>query len=142
MAQGNNVTVPRSFLDDTVRLVELASYTIKRAGEENNVHKAAQQKAAQLRGPLLEDLLRSGLVAPGAKQAAAAMLGSHAETLNLLKAAADMIVELSRQQAAKTAGDLGQGVDDPRTPALGGPTGAPGDRESDSILREILHQPG
>lgn len=107
----NQVSVPQAFLDHTLQFIKLASYTTKRASDEVIVHRAEQEKAAALRGPVLAHLVQVGLVAndPQTKQGADAMLASHSSTLNLLKAAADMIVKLNAKLGEKQAADLGAG---------------------------------
>lgn len=142
----STVSVPHSYISDMLKFVELSSYTIKRASEENAVFRAQQKRADELRGPVLAELLEVHLVAPTAKQAADAMLASHAETLQLLKAAADLIVKLNGQLGAKTANDLG-GPDAHRpagdtphrsltTPFVGQPTTEK--KASDEALLEVL----
>jgi hypothetical protein len=58
---------------------------------------------------LLDHMLKSGVVDAGQKQAAEAMLGSHAETMQLLKASVDKIVEM-KGGLTKRGGD-GEAVD-------------------------------
>ncbi len=94
----------------TVNYVAVSSALTKRALDELSVHRASQEKAATLRPDLLKRMLEVGAVGEHQKQAAEAMLGSHAETLNLLKLAIDKIGQL-QSQAQKQASDLGQGVD-------------------------------
>jgi hypothetical protein len=97
----------------TLSFVKVASLTAKRAIDEVNVHRQAQEKAAALRPDLLKYMMASGLVREDQKQAAEAMLGSHAETLNLLKLATDKINEMKTTQTHKPgASGLGSGQDE------------------------------
>jgi hypothetical protein len=91
--------------------ITVNSVLTKRALDELSVHRSSQQKAASMRSALLDQMLEVGCVAGHQKQAADAMLCSHAETLGLLKMAVDKIAKL-QAQIQKTAGDLGQGVDE------------------------------
>lgn len=97
----------QQFLDNTITFVELSSAFTKRAADELGVHRQAQTKAASLRPSLLQHMLDNKVVTEAQKEAADAMLGSHAETMNLLKAAVDKITELNKQLAEKTASNLG-----------------------------------
>lgn len=96
--------------NQALNIVAVASATVKKACDEIQVHRSSQQKAASLRAELLDHMLKAGTVSEHTKQAAEAMLGSHAETMGLLKSAVDVIVKL-RGQIQKQAGELGQGVD-------------------------------
>lgn len=113
----SQITVPAAVLDNVVGFIELSSMTTKRALDEIGVHRAAQEKAAALRPALLDHMLKSKVVQAHQKEAADAMLGSHPESLQLLKAATDKIVELNAEiqrlkaGGTKQAGDLGAGVD-------------------------------
>jgi hypothetical protein len=107
----SKVSVPTAFVDGTLRFLALTSQGIKRASDEITSHRSMSKRASDLRPEVLGTLLSAGLVEPHNKQAADAMLASHAETLNLLKEAALMIVELSKQPASKAASDLGAGAD-------------------------------
>jgi hypothetical protein len=121
-----NVTVPSSLLDNVVQYVEASSMTAKRAIDEVEVHRQSQKRAADLRPPLLDFLVTSGLVRADQKEAAEAMLGSHAETMQLLKAACDRLVAMRNEKKAGV--EPGQAVEPgqsqpggERTPlALGG----------------------
>jgi hypothetical protein len=103
------LTIPASMLNGIVQYVAISSATAKRAVDEVVTSRAAMQKAASLAGPLLDYMVSAGVVAARQKQAAQAMLGGHAETLQLLKAAVDKIVEYKEQ--TKKADDNGEGVD-------------------------------
>lgn len=88
-------------------VLQINSVLGKRAFEEINVHRAGQQKAAAARDATLDALLSAGCVEAHQKSAAAAMLGSHADTLGLLMGAAKKIEELS-SQLSKRASELGR----------------------------------
>lgn len=105
-----------NLLDDVLQYVEITSFGMKRAMDEIDVHRQQQKKAADLQPPLLDKLLAMGLVAGHQKQAAAAMLGSHAETLNLFNALTEKYAALRTEKAAKDG--LGGGVD-PAAAGLG-----------------------
>jgi len=107
-----HISVPSDLLDGVVRYVEVSSLTTKKALDEVGVHRQSQEKAAALRPPLLAYMVSEGVVVPKYKEAADAMLASHPETLQLLKAAVDKIAELKAkivklQGGTKEAGDLG-----------------------------------
>ena len=91
--------------------VAVSSALTKKALDELQVHRAAQQKAASVRPELLARMLQVGAIAEHQKQAGEAMLASHPETLSLLKLAVDKIEKL-QGQVQKSAADLGQGVED------------------------------
>lgn len=101
----------QQLLDGTLQFVELGSFTVKRACDELTVHRSMQKKASELAPEVLDLLVKTQAVQPGQKSAAAAMLGSHAETLQLLKSAVEELHK-ARGQLTKRAGDLGRGVDD------------------------------
>lgn len=105
-----SVQLPVSLLGDTLGFVELASHVVKRALDTVAVYEQMQKRASELVAPLLDLMVEKGVIAEKQKQAAAAMLHSHPESLQLLKSAVDKLVE-ERQKQNKTAGDLGRGVD-------------------------------
>lgn len=104
----NSVAVPSALLDQTVQFVEIASLATKRAVDEVQLHRQAQKRAADGREDVLKYMVDNGLVQPGQKAAAEAMLGSHAETMSLLKSACVKLVDAKK---VKTATDLGQAVE-------------------------------
>lgn len=121
MSQNSQIVVPSALLDNMVQYVEVSSLTAKRAIDEVETHRQAQKRASDLRVPLLDHMISVGVVSGEQKKAAEAMLGSHAETLQLLKAAVDKIAELKGQ--VKKAGDEpGQAIDDPNRAAGNGHT--------------------
>lgn len=147
----SKVVVSQPFLDKTLAVVEVASLFAKQAGAELDVHRQAQKRAAELRPALLDHLIQVGLVAPQSKQACEAMLASHAETLQLLKAAADKLVEAHAAAAKDQAPALGTGVpekaasaapayDSLRGPYVGLRTSET--KASDVEFARILDEPG
>ena len=130
MNQNGHTVVPSTLLDNVIQFVEVSSLTAKKAIDEVETHRQAQKRAGDLRGALLDHMIKSGVVADHQRQAAEAMLGSHAETMQLLKAATDKIVEL-KGAVTKKAGDNGEAVD-PSSLGLPGGRGytQPGDYNS------------
>jgi hypothetical protein len=131
--------------------VAISSALNQRALDEVNVHRAAQEKAASLRDGVLKDMLDVGCVEPHQKQAAEAMLASHAETLGLLKEAMSVIAR-QQEDLKKAAMQLGAGEDDPKPTTLGkqasdsvndGYVGRrTGEKKaSDLAFEKILHNP-
>lgn len=119
MNTNNTISVPSAMLDQVVHYVEVSSLLGKRALDEVEVHRQSQKRASDLRGPLLDYMVEVGVVSGQQKEAAAAMLGSHAETLQLLKAAVDKLAAFKKH--VKTAGDEpGQAVDAAGNPASNG----------------------
>jgi len=115
----STIAVPSQFLGNALAFAEISSVTVKRALDEVNVHRAAQEKAAAFAPRLLDHMVSANVVPQANKQAAQVMLGAHDTTLQLLKAATDKIAEqaayiakLEARQGQKTAGDLGSGVPD------------------------------
>lgn len=106
----------QQFIDGTLQFVEVASFGMKRACDELIVHRSMQKKASDLAPELLSLMLKTGAVRNDQKDAAAAMLGSHAETLQLLKSAVEELHKQKTQSLTKKAGDLGTGVDDNNKP--------------------------
>jgi len=96
---------------NSLRFVELGSFVVKRACDELIVHRGLQKKASDLAPEVLEIMIKTGAVREEQRQAAAAMLGSHAETLQLTKWAVEELYKA--RTTNKVAGDLGTPVDDP-----------------------------
>lgn len=109
-------TPANTLLDDVLKFVEVSSYGLKMAMDEIDVHRTQQTKAAGLQPPLLDKLVGLGLVGATQKTAGAAMLASHAETLNLFNALVEKYAALRTEKAAKD--HLGGGVD-PKQAGLG-----------------------
>jgi len=103
-----NPALMQQFIDNTLKFVEIGSFGMKRACDEIEVHRSMQKKASDLTGPVLDLMIKTGAVREDQRAAAAAMLGSHAETLQLLKNAVD---ELHKERLKKGS-DLGKGVDE------------------------------
>lgn len=122
MNKNANMIVPASLLDSTLQFINIASLTAKRAIDEVEVHRNAQKRAADLVPPLLEHMVAGGVIDGRRKEAAAAMLGSHAETLQLLKAAVDKLIEKDRELTKLSHDRLGEGVD-PASIGLAGGSG-------------------
>lgn len=135
------ISVPSALLDNMIQYVEVSSLMGKRALDEIDVHRAGQQKAAALRNPLLDYMVQQGVVAEHQKEAAQAMLGSHAETMQLLKAAIDKIVDLRKNGTTKTAGaEPGEAVD-PNTLGATSPVGgANGYTAGDGFVAPLTKQ--
>lgn len=110
MSGPNQIVVPSTLLDNVIQFVEVSSLTAKRAIDEVEVHRQQQKRAADLRMALLDHMVKSGVIAENQKQSADAMLCAHAETMQLLKAAVDKIVEL-KGSITKKAGENGEAVD-------------------------------
>lgn len=124
----------------TLLFVEVGSATVKRAMDEVAIHEQAQKAASDLRPSLLEHMVTSGVVQPGQKQAADAMLGSHATTMQLLKSAVDKIVELRGEmagQTAKQASNLGG----PDTPQKTAGVNKPGSEGYNSLEDNFVGRP-
>ncbi len=110
----NNDAIP-ALLDNTLKFVSVASHGMKRACDEIKVHRSMQKKAADLIPATVEALVKTGSIRPDQVDAAKAILGSHAETLQMLKRANDQIARL--KSGEKRAGDrLGSGVADSGQP--------------------------
>lgn len=141
----------------TLQFVQIASTFAKRAGDELGVHRQQQKRASDLRPALLQQMLDAGVIEQGSKEACDAMLGSHAETMQLLSGAVEKIAELRKNNAVKTASDLGAPdggnvglgssvpagaggeVSSLETPFVGGRYGDNVKVASDEALRKILH---
>lgn len=106
----SHVAVPTSFVDTSLQFLNLTSVCLKRASDELGAHRDQQKRAASMRGDALNTLISSGLVPEASRKVAESMLASHAETLNLLKQAADVVAEMSAKEGAKQATDLGTGT--------------------------------
>ena len=120
----------QSMCENMLKFVQISSYALKRALDELSVHEQQQKRAASLAQPVLNRMKEAGLVGPSDVKTAAAMLGSHAETLALLDNALVKNAEL--KTVKKTASDgtsakpLGRGFDESgekiASPADVGPT--------------------
>lgn len=135
----------------TLDYVAVSNELTKRAFDQLEVHEQSQAKAASVSGDVLNSLIESGCVSESQKQAAESMLGSHAETLGLLKSAAQKIAAY-RKQVSKQASDLGQAVEDNSqkqaanydsltSPFVGAKTGAGVKKASDEAILKVLGPP-
>jgi hypothetical protein len=91
------VQVPMGFLENAVRYIGLNSALIKRAMADRATLMTGQKQAMDVRDVVLSALVEKRAVAKDRQEECRVMLGSHAETLKLLKAAADKIGELSSE---------------------------------------------
>lgn len=92
-----------------LNFVQVASVLSKRALDELGKKQAAEKSAASKVNELTEYMLRSGVIDANQKQAAEQMLGSHEQTMSLLKNAVQKIAEF-KQGNIKKASELGQPV--------------------------------
>jgi len=97
-----------NFLNDILQFVELGSVTVKKALDEVARYRAMEKSAADLKAPLVDYMVEHGIVPAEQKDAALSMLSSHAESLQLLKASVDKIIELRRELNIKKANYLGR----------------------------------
>lgn len=79
---------------NSLNLVNVATTGLEQAMDKIAVFEAGKVKAAQMASGILKLMLDTGLISGTDKQAAEIMLGSHAETMMLLKNACDELVEL------------------------------------------------
>ena len=112
-----HVSVPSQLLPGVVNYVEVSSLLAKKALDEVAAHRQMQKKAADMRPALLSHLMALGLISNEHKQAAEMMLGSHAETMSLLKMAGQRIEAVTKEletvkaaSALKTARENGTGA--------------------------------
>ena len=95
---------------DILHFIAVSSALTKRALDEVAVHRTTQEKAASMRQEIVDLMIRNGTVGEQYKQAAAAMLGSHPETLSLLKMASEKIAVMHEQLASRIS-EMGQSVE-------------------------------
>ena len=93
----------------TLRFVQAANVLAKRSLDERNQLVEDRHKAGATQEQLISDMIGAETIGDHQVDKAAEMLGTHAGTTTLLKAAVAKIAEMSKGQ--KQAGDLGQGVD-------------------------------
>ncbi len=107
----------------TLSFVGLTTTLNKRALDEVSAHRQERTKAAAAAPVVLAKLISTGCVPKEHEKRASDMLQSHEQTLELLKLAADKIAAL--EGATKTAGDIGEGVDEAHSGINAGkPSGA------------------
>lgn len=111
MDNSQHIAVPFSLMDDTLTFVALSSFLAKRATDELEMRQAQQRKAAELSATLPDLLIQAGLIDGRQKQAAAAMLGGHPETVQLLTLMIEKFAELNKA-ITKSGADLGVGVNE------------------------------
>lgn len=106
--------IPKEVVDAALRFVSVSSLTAKKAVDRVHELEGPVKKAAATRGPVLQYMIAQGVVPKGQEKAAEAMLGDHAETLELLKSAVEKIAELKTELAkvthGKQAADPGESV--------------------------------
>ena len=136
-------------VNDTVQFVNIASLFAKRALDELSAFRAGQTKASSSRAETLKYLVDNGVIRAADKQGADAMLGSHAETMQLLRNAVERLVqknaevqELRQRQGlgeAQKSANHGNGYDSLKDPYLGRRTSKL--KESDRRLLAVLDDP-
>ena len=92
---------------NVLRYVEVSSTLNKRAMEQLQAREAVEKRASAKVPGLVDRMLQLNLLRPTQKQAAAAALGSHDATMDLLEGALAKIADLQKAAAVKSAGDLG-----------------------------------
>ena len=92
-----------------VEFVAASSALTDRLMGEVQSNRAEKQAAAQKLNAVLGRMLETGCVAPHQKQAAAAMLEDHSQSLDLLVNAVNKM-QSYKQASEKAASDLGQAV--------------------------------
>jgi N-acetylmuramoyl-L-alanine amidase CwlA len=92
-----------------VEFVAASSALTDRLMSEVQSNRAEKQAAAQKLNAVLDRMLETGCVAPHQKQAAAAMLEDHSQSLDLLVNAVNKM-QSYKQASEKAASDLGQAV--------------------------------
>lgn len=137
----------------TLKFIEVAGAVVKMASDEIQIHRDAQKRAAGLRPEVLASLIDNNLIDKGQKDAAEAMLASHAETLQLLKSACDKLaaarmekkaaaVEPGRPSDVKAGAAAGGGSEQHASltsPFVGRRTSEK--KASDEAICEILQRP-
>lgn len=92
-----------------VEFVAASSALTDRLMSKVQSNRAEKQAAAQKLNAVLDRMLETGCVAPHQKQAAAAMLEDHSQSLDLLVNAVNKM-QSYKQASEKAASDLGQAV--------------------------------
>lgn len=98
--------------DKVLNYVAVNSALVKRAFDELSAHRKQQEKAAAERDSTLEVLIKAGCISADMRKEGAAILASPAETLKLLKKAADKIAS-QKTLLLKQASDNGVAIEDP-----------------------------
>jgi hypothetical protein len=94
--------------NQTLRFVQVASALGKRAMDELSGFRQAAKVAQAKQGPVLDQMVASAAIQPHQKEAAASMLATHADTLELLTHAVAKIAALQKDASVKVAGELGR----------------------------------
>lgn len=81
-----------------LKYIQVTGTALEKAEKTAEAKAANEKKVAELIPGVIEDLVRNGRIEPNQKEAAAKLLSNHAETLKLLKKAAQQrnTEELSR----------------------------------------------
>jgi len=93
----------------TVEFIAASSVLNDRLMGEVQSFREREKKASDKLSAVLDLMIETGCVAPHQKQAAAEMLGSHSQSLDLLVNAVKKM-QGYKQASEKAAADLGQGV--------------------------------
>lgn len=112
-----------------LRYVQVSSALSKRALDNLAQKQAGERQAAGMVPGLIDSLLKADAIGQDQKQAAAQMLGSHAQTMTLLKNAVAKIAEL-KQASTKQASELGAPAGDTE-PSVSKPSPFVGRRTSE-----------
>jgi len=95
----------------TVEFIAASSALNDRLMGQVQSYRGNEKQAADKRNAVLDRMIETGCVAPHQKQAAAEMLGSHSQSLDLLINAVNKM-QSYKQASEKSAADLGHAVSD------------------------------
>lgn len=95
---------------DILSYIQVSGILAKNAMAELETVGAERKQASALAEPLLNDLVRSGLVPEDRRKTASDLLATHAGTIQLLKAAGDKLRAEAAVKQASDAAQLGRGV--------------------------------
>jgi hypothetical protein len=141
----------QSLVNQTLNYIAVTSELSRRTLDELQVHQTAREKAASVRDDVLDTLIKIGCFEEGQRAGLEGMLGSHAETLTLLKSAAVKMAKYYEKSAAVAKGtELGQGMAAEKTGSAASPTydslsdGYVGkktsqSKQSDQALLRLIH---
>ena len=143
------MSVDPKLANDVLNTVAVYSALTKKALDELSTHREGKEKAASVQPEILDLMVETGAVTEEQKEAADAMLGSHAETLGLLKSALTKMAEF-KGRLEKQAGELGGPDDDSvavtpdfdslSDPYVGRKTSQK--KASDEAILSVLNAPG
>ncbi len=121
-----NITVPVTMLDKVVDFVTISSLAAKKAGDELDVHRTNQEKAAEARKSVLAFLLENKVIKQAEADGVAAMMGDHLGTLHMLKAATERVLEYHHElrKVTKQAHENGTAVSDEEAGVAGAGSGS------------------